>query len=59
MNDTIIEVERFQPPKPESLEALDISPTLVQDVFLRSLREEGLSSLGSMRDPLEITGGAA
>jgi hypothetical protein len=54
MNDTITEVEPFHPPKPESLEALDISPTLVQDVFLRSLREEGLSSLGSLRDRLKL-----
>ena len=44
----------FQPPEPENLDSLDISPALVQDLFLRSLREEGQSTLASLRDRLKL-----
>jgi hypothetical protein len=33
---------------------LDISPTLVQDLFMRTVREQGQSSLGSLRERLKL-----
>ena len=44
----------FQPPEPENLDSLDISPALVQDLFLRSLREEGQCTLVSLRNRLKL-----
>src|SRR4051812_22283358 len=44
----------FRPAKPERLSNLDISPTLVQDIFLRSVREEGQSSLSGLRERLKL-----
>jgi hypothetical protein len=44
----------FWPPQPESLADLDISPTLVQDLFMRTVREQGTSSLGSLRERLKL-----
>jgi len=41
-------------PQLETLADLDISPTLVQDLFMRTLREEGQGSLGSLRDRLKL-----
>jgi hypothetical protein len=45
----------FRPSKPEKLADLDISPTLVQDIFLRSVREEGESSLTGLRQRLKLS----
>lgn len=42
------------PPAPEVLADLDISPTLVQDLFVRTVREQGQSSLGSLRERLKL-----
>jgi hypothetical protein len=47
-------VTAFRPPLPEALADLDISSTLVQDLFLRSVREQGQSSLGSLRERLKL-----
>jgi hypothetical protein len=44
----------FWPPQPEGLADLDISPTLVQDLFMRTVREQGASSLGSLRERLKL-----
>src|ERR1700729_3467988 len=44
----------FRPAPPENLAALDISTTLVQDLFLRTVREEGQSSLGSLRHRIKL-----
>jgi hypothetical protein len=44
----------FWPAQPDSLAELDISPTLVQDLFMRSVREQGQSSIGSLRDRLKL-----
>jgi len=44
----------FRPTPPENLAALDISATLVQDLFLRTLREEGQSTLGSLRNRTKL-----
>ena len=44
----------FWPALPESLADLDISPTLVQDLFVRTVREQGQSSLGSLRERLKL-----
>jgi Cdc6-like AAA superfamily ATPase len=44
----------FWPPQPEALADLDISPTLVQDLFMRTVREQGTSSLGSLRERLKL-----
>jgi len=44
----------FWPPQPETLSDLDIPPTLVQDLFVRTVREEGQSSLGSIRERLKL-----
>jgi hypothetical protein len=44
----------FWPPLPEALADLDISPTLVQDLFMRTVREQGTSSLGSLRERLKL-----
>ncbi|HLY17628.1 MAG TPA: hypothetical protein VKR61_10415 [Bryobacteraceae bacterium] len=48
------EAGAFQPFKPETLADLDISGTLVQDLFLRTVREEGISSLVSLRDRIKL-----
>jgi len=39
---------------PQSLADLDISPSLVQDLFMRTVREQGQSSLGSLRERLKL-----
>ena len=44
----------FRPTQPHSLAALDISPMLVQDLFLRTVREQGQSSIGSLRERLKL-----
>ena len=44
----------FRPAPPENLAALDISATLVQDLFLRSVREEGQSSLSSLLERTKL-----
>jgi hypothetical protein len=44
----------FWPAQPETLASLDISPTLVQDLFLRTVREQGQSTLGSVRERLKL-----
>jgi hypothetical protein len=44
----------FRPAQPETLADLDISPTLVQDLFVRTVREQGQSSLGSLRERLKL-----
>ena len=44
----------FRPTAPESLDSLDISPTLVQDLFLRTVREQGQSTLGSLRERTKL-----
>ncbi len=44
----------FRPPLPETLTDLDISPALVQDLFVRTVREQGQSSLGSLRERLKL-----
>ena len=44
----------FWPPQPDALADLDISPTLVQDLFMRTVREQGQSSLGSLRERLKL-----
>ena len=44
----------FRPAIPENPADLDISTALVQDLFLRSVREEGLSSLRSLRRRLKL-----
>ena len=44
----------FWPAEPQSLADLDISPTLVQDLFLRTVREQGTSTLGSLRERLKL-----
>ena len=44
----------FWPPQPETLADLDISPALVQDLFLRTVREEGQSSLASLNERLKL-----
>jgi len=47
-------VPAFWPAQPEALADLDISPTLVQDLFVRTVREQGQSSLGSLRERLRL-----
>src|SRR5689334_21510091 len=54
MDLSVTAVEALRPPKPDDLAALDISPSLVQDLFLRSLREERISSLGALRERLKL-----
>ncbi|MGA3043477.1 MAG: AAA family ATPase, partial [Bryobacteraceae bacterium] len=44
----------FWPPQPESLDGLDILPMLVQDLFVRTVREQGQSSIGSVRERLKL-----
>jgi len=44
----------FWPVQPDALADLDISPTLVQDLFVRTVRERGQSSLGSLRERLKL-----
>lgn len=44
----------FWPAQPDALADLDISPTLVQDLFVRTVREQGQSSLGSLRERLKL-----
>jgi hypothetical protein len=44
----------FWPCQPESLADVDISPTLVQDLFVRTLRELGQASLALLRDRLKL-----
>ena len=44
----------FWPAQPEALADLDIPPTLVQDLFVRTVREQGQSSLGSLRERLKL-----
>jgi hypothetical protein len=47
-------IPAFWPAQPEGLADLDISPTLVQDLFMRTVREQGTSSLGSLRERLKL-----
>jgi ABC-type multidrug transport system fused ATPase/permease subunit len=44
----------FWPAQPPTLAELDISPTLVQDIFMRTVREQGQSSLSSLRERLKL-----
>jgi hypothetical protein len=44
----------FRPAPPENLAALDIPASLVQDLFLRTVREEGQSSLSSLRQRMKL-----
>ena len=44
----------FWPAQPPTLAELDISPTLVQDIFMRTVREQGESSLSSLRERLKL-----
>jgi Cdc6-like AAA superfamily ATPase len=44
----------FRPARPETLADLDIHPTLVQDLFVRTVREQGQSSLGLLRERLKL-----
>ncbi len=44
----------FWPAAPESLAGLDISATLVQDLFVRTVREQGQSSLSSLSGRLKL-----
>ena len=44
----------FWPTQPDALADLDISPILVQDLFMRTVREQGQSSLGSLRERLKL-----
>ncbi|HTT64709.1 MAG TPA: hypothetical protein VMG35_22815 [Bryobacteraceae bacterium] len=44
----------FWPVLPEALGELDIPVTLVQDLVLRTVREQGQSSLGSLRERLRL-----
>ena len=44
----------FWPPPLEYLAALDIPPTLVQDLFVRSLRESGQSSINTLIERLKL-----
>ena len=44
----------FWPEQPATLADLDISPALVQDIFLRIVREQGQSSLGALRERLKL-----
>jgi len=44
----------FWPIQPETAADLDISPALVQDLFLRGAREEGQSGLASLSERLKL-----
>ncbi len=44
----------FWPTPPDSLTDLDIVPTLVQDLFVRAVREQGQSSMRSLRERLKL-----
>jgi hypothetical protein len=44
----------FQPALPETLARVAISPTPVQDLMVRTVKEQGQSSLGSLRDRLKL-----
>ena len=44
----------FWPAPPEALGNLDLSPTLVQDLFVRTVREQGQSSLTTLRERLKL-----
>jgi len=44
----------FWPVQPESLNDFDISPTLVQDLFIRTVREQGQSGLTSLAERLKL-----
>jgi hypothetical protein len=44
----------FWPAHPATLAELDISATLVQDIFLRTVRELGQSSLSALRERLKL-----
>jgi hypothetical protein len=44
----------FRPAEPQNPASLDISPTLVQDLFLRTVREQGDSSLSSLRERMKL-----
>ena len=44
----------FWPAPPATLAELDISPALVQDIFLRTVREQGQSSLGALRERAKL-----
>jgi hypothetical protein len=50
----ISQTPAFWPPQPQGLADLDISPTVVQDLFVRTVREQGQSSLGSLRERLKL-----
>ena len=44
----------FRPAQPDLHASLDISPALVQDLFMRVVREQGQSSLGALRERLKL-----
>jgi hypothetical protein len=44
----------FWPAHPATLAELDISPTLVQDIFMRTVREQGQSSLSVLRERIKL-----
>jgi hypothetical protein len=44
----------FWPLQLQSMAELDVSPTLVQDLFMRTVREQGQSSLSSVRERLKL-----
>jgi hypothetical protein len=44
----------FWPAQPHTMAELDISSTLVQDIFMRTVREQGQSSLSSLRERLKL-----
>jgi hypothetical protein len=54
MTATATATATFRPPKPDTLTDLDIPASLVQDVFVRSLREAGNSTLGALRERLKL-----
>jgi hypothetical protein len=50
----IVKSAAFWPDRPEALANLDISPTLVQDLFVRTVREQGQSSLATLCERLKL-----
>jgi hypothetical protein len=44
----------FRPAQPPTMAELDISPTLVQDIFMRTVRELGQASLRSLEERLKL-----
>ena len=50
----VVKTPAFWPAQPEGLADLDISPSLVQDLFVRTVREQGQSCLASIRERLKL-----